>query len=421
MRSRFNSRAGLIGMQTSKPGVRRIFHLTAAKMRRIDFADIFPPFADHPTPQFDQIETFDPITDGTRMKRSLVFFIHLGFWACYALLVFIVLGVYARSATDLQDQANRVTTAFYSILLFAFIPSVISYFLYYFFIFPRYLQQKKIVKGIVFGLLISFVTSVLAYILHQYFIETGRLADMDEGGIHGRSTAPRTLVVMTFIGVLCGVVALVIKGFVTWINEIKVKEALTEKTHAMEMALIKAQLDPHLLFNTINNIDALILKDSNLASEYLNRLSDIMRFILYETKGDRISLAREIEYIEKYIDLQRIRTSNENYVQLEVTGKPGNSMIAPMVFIPFIENAFKHTTNKKLEHAIVVRINIHSDTVQLLCENRLDPNGKVQHEVGGLGNELIRKRLNLLYPGTHQLDVRKTDDRYCVNLTIPNG
>jgi hypothetical protein len=355
------------------------------------------------------------------MKRSLDVFIHLGFWACYALLVFIVLVVYSRSGTDAQDQTERVTTALFSILLFAFIPSVISYFTYYYFLFPRYFQKKKIIEAIVYGLLITIVTSVLAYILHRYFIETGQLADMDEGGIHGRSTALRTLTVMTFIGVLCGIVALVIKGFVTWYREIKLKEALTEKTHAMEMALVKSQLDPHLLFNTINNIDALILKDSTVASEYLNKLSDIMRFILYETKGNRISLAREIEYIEKYIDLQRIRTSNENYVRFEVTGKPGNSMIAPMVFIPFIENAFKHTTNKKLEHAIEILINIRPDTVQLICENRLDPNGKVQHEVGGLGNELIRKRLHLLYPDAHQLAVLKTDERYCVNLTIPNG
>ena len=92
-----------------------------------------------------------------------------------------------------------------------------------------------------------------------------------------------------------------------------------------------------------------------------------------------------------------------------------------MVFIPFIENAFKHTHNKKLENAINVHIFIKDNTVQLVCENKFDPNAKVQHAIGGLGNELIRKRLNLLYPGQHQLEVQKTDERYSVNLTIPNG
>jgi two-component system LytT family sensor kinase len=355
------------------------------------------------------------------MKKSIILLIHLGFWACYFLLVFIVLSVYARSGHNAADQEGRVMTAFYSIMLFAFIPSVISYFLYYFFLFPRYLQQKKIVLAIVYGLLISLVASILAYILHRYFIETGQLADMDEGGIHGRTTAPRTLMVMTFIGALCGIVALVINGFITWFNEIKLKEALREKNYQMEMALIKSQLDPHLLFNTINNIDSLIMKDAVVASEYLNKLSDIMRFILYETKGDRIALAKEIEYIEKYIDLQKIRTANEHYVHFEVTGRPGNKMIAPMVFIPFIENAFKHTHNKKLENAIKVHIFIRDETTMLVCENRFDPKSTNQHAVGGLGNELIRKRLSLIYPGEHQLEVQKTDEQYSVTLTIPNG
>lgn len=354
------------------------------------------------------------------MKKSFVILLHIGFWACYFLLIFIVLAIYSKSG-HAAGSHNRVMTALYSILLFAFIPSVISYFLYYFFLFPRYLQQKKIILAILFGLLISVVASILAYMLHRYFIESGQLADMDQGGKNGRSTALRTITVMTFIGALCGTVALVIKGFITWFNEIKLKQVLREKNYEMEMALVKSQLDPHLLFNTINNIDALILKDSIAASDYLNKLSDIMRFILYETKGDKISLGKEIEYIDKYIALQKIRTANENYVHFEVIGSPGSKMIAPMVFIPFIENAFKHTNNKKLVNAISVRILIKDETVQLVCENKFDPKVAVQQTIGGLGNNLIKKRLDLIYAGNYTLDVHKTDDQYSINLTIPHG
>jgi sensor histidine kinase YesM len=153
--------------------------------------------------------------------------------------------------------------------------------------------------------LISAGASLLSYILLRYLIESGHLTDMDNAGKNGRSTAVRVIVVMTFIGMICGIVALVINGFITWFNEIKLKELLKEKNNEMEMAMIKLQLDPHLLFNTINNIDALILKDSATASDYLNKLSDIMRFILYETKTDKIPLSKEIEYIDKYIALQK--------------------------------------------------------------------------------------------------------------------
>jgi LytS/YehU family sensor histidine kinase len=247
---------------------------------------------------------------------------------------------------------------------------------------------------------------------------------MDEGGIHGRSKALTTIAVMTFIGMICGIVGWILKGFINWFNEIKLKEALKEKNHEMEMTMVKLQLDPHLLFNTINNIDALILKDAVTASEYLNKLSDIMRFILYETKTDKILLAKEIEYIEKYIDLQKIRTANEKYVQFTVNGHAANKYIAPMVFIPFIENAFKHAVNKKMENAITVHISISNDAIQLVCENKIDSRQKARHQVGGhavggLGNELIEKRLHLIYNGRHTLQTSKTEDLYSINLTIP--
>lgn len=355
------------------------------------------------------------------MKKSLVVLLHIGFWLCYWILVAIILAVYYRTNVNAVNQMARIMNALKTILLFAFIPSVISYFSYYFILFPKYLQQKKYLLSVLVGITISAGAALGSYILLRYFIESGMVKDMDQAGKNGRSTAPTVIVVMTFIGMICGIVALVLNGFITWFNEIKLKEALKEKNYEMEMALVKLQLDPHLLFNTINNIDALILKDTVAASDYLNKLSDIMRFILYETKADKIPLAKEIEYIDKYIALQKIRTANENYVHLSVNGSTAGKTIAPMVFIPFIENAFKHANNKKIENAITVTIFIKDGTVQLTCENKFDSKLKSQHTVGGLGNELIEKRLKLIYAGKHKLEVHKTDDLYSINLTIPNG
>lgn len=355
------------------------------------------------------------------MKKSFVVLINIGFWVCYCLIVVIILGVYYRSSSKLINQESRILNALISLFFFAIIPSLISYFLYYFVLFPKYLKRKKFFLSTVYGLFISVGAAMISYVLLRYLIESGHIMDMDQGGKNGRSTALRVIIIMTLIGIICGVVALVINGFITWYNEIKVKEQLTEKNHEMEMELIKLQLDPHLLFNTINNIDALIMKDSVVASDYLNKLSDIMRFILYETKADRIPLTKEIEYIDKYIALQKIRTANEKYVQLSVIGSIGSKRIAPMVFIPFIENAFKHTNNKKLENAITVNIFINDETIQLVCENKFDSKLKVEHTHGGLGNDLIEKRLQLLYPGNHTLEVHKTTDLYSINLTIPNG
>ncbi len=355
------------------------------------------------------------------MKKSFIILLHIGFWTCYVVLIAIMLSVYYRSSLYGSSQDSRIVNASRTIFLFVLVPSFVSYFLYYYLLFPKYLQQKKYTLSLIYGILISAAASVFGYILLRYFIESGSIRDMDKNGANGRSTGVRVIFIMTIISAISGIVALVIKGFVTWVTEIKLKEALSEKNHEMEMALIKSQLDPHLLFNTINNIDSLILKDAVAASDYLNKLSDIMRFILYETKGDKILLSKEIEYIDKYIALQKIRTANEHYVHFTVTGVIDRRSIAPMVFIPFIENAFKHANNKKIENAISVHIVITDQTIQLLCENKFDPNLKVQETIGGLGNELIVKRLNLIYGTNHTLEVHKTNELYSINLIIHNG
>lgn len=355
------------------------------------------------------------------MKKSFVFLINLGFWLCYGILIVILLMIYNRSTPHGADHVARVVNALKNLLLFAVIPSVVCYFSYYFLLFPGYLQQKKFLLGIVFGLLIAIGISVPVYLLHRYLIESGHVIDMDEGGRNGRSTAITVIGVMTGIGLVFGIVGLLIRGFITWFDEIKLKELLKEKNYEMEMALVKSQLDPHLLFNTINNIDALILKDAVKASNYLNQLSGIMRFILYETKTEQILLHKEVEYLEKYIALQKIRTANQNYVNFSVTGVMGNKLIAPMVFIPFIENAFKHTNNKKLENAITIDIFVNDDNIRLLCANKFDPRPSARQPDSGLGNELIRKRLELLYKGKHSLRVDKTNELYTIDLMIPNG
>jgi len=355
------------------------------------------------------------------MRKSFILLLHAGFWLCYFGLIAIMLAVYYRSNPGAGSQAPRILNALKSLFLFAFIPSLISYWVYYFVLFPRYLLHKRIFLSTIQGVTISVAAAIFGYFLIRYSIESGYMVDMDDGGKHGRSTAIIAIAAMTLIGAVSGVVALIIKGFINWLNEKKLKEALTKRNHEMEMALIKSKIDPHLLFNTINNIDALIIKDAVEASNYLNKLSDIMRFMLYETMAEKILLSQEIEYIEKYIALQKIRTANSNYIHFTVSGNIGDKSIAPMIFIPFIENAFKHTTNKKLENAITVNILITDKKIMMVCENKYDARPKVQPRDSGLGNELIQKRLQLIYADQHQLEINKNDELYSVHLTINNG
>ena len=342
------------------------------------------------------------------MKKSIILLFHIGFWVCFIFLLLLLIGIYFQG----EVPEDKLAYYFQILLGLFFIPSVSAFYACYFWLFPKYLRYKKLALSAFFGAIIAIGAATLGmYILYN-------TVGPEEDYTWECFILP--MIFMTTLAAIAETVALLIRGFLTWFEEIKLKEALQKKNHEMEMALVKAQLDPHFLFNTINNIDVLILKDAEEASHYLNKLSDIMRFMLFETKTTAIPLAKELKYIEKYIALQKIRTTNKNYVDYSVKGIVNGQTIAPMVFIPFIENAFKHTNNKKLEDAITVQIEVAQATIKMICKNKIDPSRKTKIESNGLGNELIEKRLHLIYPNRHELSITHENNLYTVVLTINN-
>ncbi len=344
------------------------------------------------------------------MKKSVIVLLHIGYWVCYFIMVMVLLGaLFGRDETTADE---RIEKAFEIIFFFALLPSAITFYTFYYFLFPRFFKLKKYILSAFFGIITSIIAALIGYFLLYIFHVEETCKDDSETSFYG------IVGFMSFIALISGIIALVLQGFITWFEEIKQKELLLKKNHEMELILVKSQLDPHFLFNTINNIDTLILKDAQKASDYLNNLSDIMRFMLFETKTDEISLTKEIEYIEKYIELQRIRTSNELYINYSIMGEIDQRTIAPMVFIPFIENAFKHTNNKKIENAISIEILIEKGKTVLKCKNKFDPTRGSNQESHGLGNVLIKKRLDLIYKNQYQLEMRKNSDSFSVHLSI---
>jgi len=345
------------------------------------------------------------------MRKLLIAILHIGFWLCYFSLVICLIGVVMRNED--MTRINYFLKLFFG---FAIVPAVISFYGFYGWLFQRSLRFRNVFFLFLKGLGLSFGASCVGFLTLHFILGVDCVTEANESFL---SIFTKMTVFMSVIAFITGVIALVIKGFITWVAELKLQEALKQKNYDMEMALIKAQLDPHFLFNTINNIDVLILKNAEEASAYLNKLSDIMRFMLYETKLNKILLTKELEYIEKYIELQKIRTANANYVTFTVVGVSANKTIAPMIFIPFIENAFKHTTNKKVDGAIVITILIEPQSITFTAVNKFNP--LANKESNGLGNELIRKRLQLLYPDRHCLDVSQTADQYRVHLKLNYG
>lgn len=217
-----------------------------------------------------------------------------------------------------------------------------------------------------------------------------------------------------------GIFAGVLKGIILWLVDVSEKRVLQKKQLKSENALLllKAQLNPHFLFNSLNNIDILIEESPKVASGYLKKLSDILRYVLYETKEDETTLAREIEQISNYIELQKIRTSNRSYVDFEVVGTVGDQRIVPMIFLPFIENAFKFSKDKSKEHAIAIRFELEEKFVRMTCRNYYETRYLDVVKNEGLGIETIRERLRMLYPGKHELDIQEAENWFTVILKI---
>lgn len=351
------------------------------------------------------------------MKKPAVVFIHFAYWLGYLLLLLFLYSAIRAGA----GSRGPGMPGFYMLMAsgFAIVPGISGFYISYFLLFPRFLNRRRIVLLCIYGLLFSVMCGLLGEATLTLLI--GGVGDNRSDLVFPNYQPSEILVAVvltTFVAFLNMVVGLVTRGFITAYGDIKLKEDLNRKNYEMELALVKSQLNPHFLFNTINNIDVLIMKDAEKASAYLNKLSDIMRFMLYETKTEQILLARELEYIGKYIDLQKIRSANPHFVSYEVQGEAGSTMTGPMLFIPFIENAFKHSENKKLENAIAVRISIDEEEIVFCCENKCTENALEKERHSGLGNQLIRKRLSLLYPGMHTLETIHKNNTYAVTLTL---
>lgn len=338
------------------------------------------------------------------MRRAAIIGLHCCYWGMYGLLIllFMILG-----ARTVHFQVRAVLLPG---LMFA-APALPAFYVFYFLLFPRFLKRRRLLVLGAAAVSVSALCGLFA-IGVQWLV----LGAQFRNGLSWDTAA--LLLVLAFIAFVNGVLALVIRGFITWYTEIRVKEELRRRNTEMELELLRSQLNPHFLFNTLNNIDVLIEKDPVRASSYLQQLSGLLRFMLYEVRAERIPIAEELSTIEKYIQLQKIRTANPKSIQYTVEGAPDAWMIEPMLFLPFIENAFKHG-EKKAENAISIRFRLDAQQIRFDCENRYQRKAaNVANPHGGLGDSLLRKRLALLYPNRHVLEVEAGADTYKTTLIL---
>ncbi len=214
--------------------------------------------------------------------------------------------------------------------------------------------------------------------------------------------------------------AFVARFIVDWFRNLKIKAQMEKEQLKSELAMLRNQVNPHFLFNVLNNIDTLVYPHSQEASEAIMKLSSIMRYMLYESNSELVPIEKEINYLNSYVELQKMRIPSTENIVLNIDIQNQNLRIPPMILIPFVENAFKHSPSKNGKGPeIKLSLHDHEDLVHFEIENGIDLDTIEKDEVGGIGLQNVKRRLDLMYKKEkYHLNIDHHADRYKVQLTL---
>jgi sensor histidine kinase YesM len=271
---------------------------------------------------------------------------------------------------------------------------------------PRFLFTKKYAHYTGFLFLLVFLTASLI---------TWIISDLDLESIDWSSRFVVTLIAMVSLALLTSGGKLLAE----YLRKMMKFKEIENKQLKDELALLKEQIQPHFLFNTLNNLYGLITQDQNQkAAEITLKLSDLMRYLLESSKTDKVSLKKEIQFLEDYLSLEKIRLSKNTDIRFEVSGIVSDVLIAPLLFIPLVENAFKHGLKaNKSDSFAHFSLSVQGKDLFFEAKNSLEKNLENSLKSGtGIAN--LRKRLQLIYPNNHLLDIQKSNDQYKVILHI---
>ncbi|MBX2898116.1 MAG: sensor histidine kinase [Cyclobacteriaceae bacterium] len=337
-------------------------------------------------------------------NRNRVVLLHISFWFVYLSFNLYQASVFQRGRG--YDWERLLTSASVQFIF----TGAIAY-LNYFFTWPRFLKSQHIGRyllefSIPFGLLLTARVYLQRYLADGY---THKIEYFYSSFFIVQIVAV-TLFIVLFVGML--------RFAVDWFKlESTRKEMENEKLMA-ELNFLKAQINPHFLFNTLNNLYYLAYTKSENTTEVIAKLSQMMRYMIYDSNHREVPLAKEIEYMENYISLERLRLNNQIPIKFEVSGNFDAVRIAPLVLITFLENAFKHGVSGNNAHAwVTVSIQLEGKKCIYSVANSKPDTASV-HEKSGIGLQNVKRRLDLTYPGQYELITEDKKDVYFVQVTL---
>lgn len=336
-----------------------------------------------------------------RHQKTLL---HLAFWAMYAAYFFYFISFGRREEPDWV----RILPDF-SVHLLALI--LISYVNYFFFL-PRLLKTQGLGRYLLTFGPVFLLLCHIAVVAKQYLLSLRLDGDFMYSPRFVLNVYVSAFFVVAFIGLI---------KFVEDYFELDRRSREIENRQLIsELRFLKAQVNPHFLFNTLNNLYYLAVNKSEQTPEVIAKLSGMMRYMIHESNAEKVSLKREVEYMENYLNLERLRLNEEVPITFEVEGDVANATITPLILIAFLENAFKHGTgNTAGDPWITVSLRVDGSMLDYKVANSMvKQTDKTVREASGLGLANVRRRLDLSYPEAYDLSVTEDDERYTVHLKI---
>ncbi|MBT1685489.1 sensor histidine kinase [Dawidia soli] len=275
---------------------------------------------------------------------------------------------------------------------------------------PRFAQQKKWALYILF-LLLDLVFYVIAKNAHDVYLYGYAMGD------HGHVNFFHNTFYNLSIALFYMTFSVALQLSREWYAQRELIRKIEVEKLNTELDYLKAQINPHFLFNSINTIYFQIDKHNTLARETLSSFSEMLRYQLYECNGKEIPIEKEVAYLRNYVDLQRHR-NDENYQITFQDHNLGGFTIAPLLLIPFIENAFKHVSHRPEGNRIDVDLSRQGDTFHMNIFNTKEARHPARGEPSGIGLKNVQRRLELLYKDRHALSIQESPDHFEVKLTL---
>lgn len=306
---------------------------------------------------------------------------------------------------------------------------IILFYLNYFYLVPALLLEKKywLYFAFVFALILLFMIIRINYFIPEFrhirprFLPPEDLHSMYKGVKARPIMATRQPLFFkigpSFFYILIITISAIIRTLTEYYNNQQNK--LIAETHRTntELIYLRKQTNPHFLFNSLNSIYSLAHKKSDLVPDAIVTLSELMRYMLYETDNKTVALEKEINYIQNYIELQKLRLNNIEDIVINVHGDTKNKFIEPLLLISFVENAFKYGTDYKGAAHVKIKIFIHENSLDFWIENTIE-NYVTDPDNSGIGLVNIQNRLDLLYPNAHKLTITQDNQYFRVHLNL---